>query len=521
MKAQKILNILLMVLIILLISIISFAGIYVQKQASMKNAIPDYKLGINLKGYRAISLDIKEEVDLNENKDDEEASSNEIVENITDANETTETAETGETENAVVSETAENTTNETEETKVATSEDIAKYERSANILRKRLKKLGVEDYTVTVDRNTGKVDITLPENDETDTIISDITQIGRFKIIDAVTEETLITNDDIRSVSITTQNSGTDSKGEPITYIYMTINFNLEGSSKFAALTKKYQNIVSENTANEETEEATNEADEENRTPAENENVADNEVAEETEEESKKNQVTLKIDDTDLMTTYFSTMNDSGSLSLTVGNSSNSVGNFDSMVVAAENLAAIMENEPLNYQYDVNTNVYVNTTLDSNKVKMMVYAEIAIALLIALVIIAKYRINGLAAVISSVGFVGLLLLAIRFGNVVLSLEGLFTIEVAYIINMIYNILLLNRIKKEDLTSKERILAYKEAMQKYLFTMIPLAIIIIAFTMISSWGILNSIGLVLFLGGAISCAYNAIVSYIYIRATNKQ
>ena len=78
MKAQKILNILLMVLIILLISIISFAGIYVQKQASMKNAIPDYKLGINLKGYRAISLDIKEEVDLNENKDDEEASSNEI-----------------------------------------------------------------------------------------------------------------------------------------------------------------------------------------------------------------------------------------------------------------------------------------------------------------------------------------------------------------------------------------------------------------------------------------------------------
>ena len=87
--------------------------------------------------------------------------------------------------------------------------------------------------------------------------------------------------------------------------------------------------------------------------------------------------------------------------------------------------------------------------------------------------------------------------------------------------MIYNILLLNRLKKENLTSKERMLAYKESMQKYLFTLIPLAIIIIAFTMMSSWGTLNSIGLVLFLGGAISCAYNAIVSYVYIRATNKQ
>ena len=498
MKAQKILNILLMVLIILLISIISFVGIYVQKQANMKNVIPDYKLGINLKGYRAISLDIKEEVDLDDNKDEDEAS-NEIVENIT---ETSETTENQEATNEVTQEADGNATNETEETtKVATSEDIAKYERSANILRKRLKKLGVEDYTVTVDRNTGKVDITIPENDATDTIISDITQIGKFKIVDADTKETLITNDDIRSVSITTQNSGTDSKGEPITYIYMTINFNLEGSSKFAALTKKYQNIVSENETNGATEDIANELQTETEEPIEN--------------------VTNEVEESEEMTTYFSTINDSGSLSLTVGNSSSSVGNFDTMIIAAENLAAIMENDPLNYQYDVNTNVYVNTTLDSNKVKLMVYIEIAIALLIALVVIAKYRTNGVAAAISSVGFVGLLLLAIRFGNVVLSLEGLFTIEIAYIINMIYNILLLNRLKKENLTSKERMLAYKESMQKYLFTLIPLAIIIIAFTMMSSWGTLNSIGLVLFLGGAISCAYNAIVSYVYIRATNKQ
>ena len=112
MKAQKILNILLMVLIILLISIISFVGIYVQKQANMKNVIPDYKLGINLKGYRAISLDIKEEVDLDDNKDEDEAS-NEIVENIT---ETSETTENQEATNEVTQEADGNATNETEET---------------------------------------------------------------------------------------------------------------------------------------------------------------------------------------------------------------------------------------------------------------------------------------------------------------------------------------------------------------------------------------------------------------------
>jgi len=295
----------------------------------------------------------------------------------------------------------------------------------------------------------------------------------------------------------------------------MTINFNLEGSSKFTNLTKTYQNIVPENTSEENTE---NTAEGEN---SETENSAE-QASEVVQEETKTpTQVTLRIDDTDLMTTYFTTVNDTGSLSLTVGNSASAVGDFESMVVAAENLAAIIENDPLNHQYEVNTNIYVNTTLDSNKVKLIACIEIAIALLIALVVIAKFRLNGLAATISSVGFIGLLLLAIRFGNVKLSLEGIFTIELVYLLNMIYNLLLLKRLNKENLTSKERIMAYKESMHKYLLILVPIAIIVVAFTVISSWGTLNSIGLVLFLGGAISSAYNAIVSYVYIRSTNKQ
>jgi len=503
MKAQKILNILLMVLIILLISIISFVGIFEQKQAKMANLIPDYQLGINLKGYRAISLEV-----LNEVASDEE-----------DTNTTSEVV-SEETENS--NETAENTTNEenaTNETNdtvtLASVEDISKYNKNASVIRKRLKKLGVEDYTVTVDPNTGKIDITLPENKDTDTIIADITQVGKFKIVDSDSKDVLMTNKDIKSVDITTEKQGTDADGEPITYIYMTINFNLEGSSKFTNLTKTYQNIVPENTSEENTE---NTAEGEN---SETENSAE-QASEVVQEETKTpTQVTLKIDDTDLMTTYFTTVNDTGSLSLTVGNSASAVGDFESMVVAAENLAAIIENDPLNHQYEVNTNIYVNTTLDSNKVKLIACIEIATALLIALVVIAKFRLNGLAATISSVGFIGLLLLAIRFGNVKLSLEGIFTIELVYLLNMIYNLLLLKRLNKENLTSKERIMAYKESMHKYLLILVPIAIIVVAFTVISSWGTLNSIGLVLFLGGAISSAYNAIVSYVYIRSTNKQ
>ena len=287
-----------------------------------------------------------------------------------------------------------------------------------------------------------------------------------------------MTNKDIRSVDITTEKQGTDANGEPITYIYMTINFNLEGSSKFTNLTKTYQNIVPENTSEEGLLKILLKVKIQKPKILQNKQVKNLFK----KKQETPTQVTLKIDDTDLMTTYFTTVNDTGSLSLTVGNSASAVGDFESMVVAAENLAAIMENDPLNHQYEVNTNVYVNTTLDSNKVKLIACIEIAIALLIALVVIAKFRLNGLAATISSVGFIGLLLLAIRFGNVKLSLEGIFTIELVYLLNMIYNLLLLKRLNKENLTSKERIMAYKESMHKYLLILVPIAIIVVAFTM---------------------------------------
>lgn len=90
----------------------------------MENRIPDYSLGTDLEGYRKILLVVDEEDEGN-------------------------------------------------------TEDVLTYDnfvKSANVIKARLKSMGVEDYTVRCDESTGQIEITIPENTQTDYILADITQ---------------------------------------------------------------------------------------------------------------------------------------------------------------------------------------------------------------------------------------------------------------------------------------------------------------------------------------------------------
>ena len=56
MKIEEKLKVILVVLVIILVSLISFGGIYIQKMKFVENIIPDYQLGMDLKGGRIIGL---------------------------------------------------------------------------------------------------------------------------------------------------------------------------------------------------------------------------------------------------------------------------------------------------------------------------------------------------------------------------------------------------------------------------------------------------------------------------------
>lgn len=480
MKAQKRLNVILVVLIIVLVSIISFVGIFYQSRNEMVSRIPEYKSGTNIKGHRIVTLEVSE---------DGKTSGEESTENKTTENEVAE----NETSNNAESKNAENNTDN--------------YKKSAEIIKKRLKNLKVEDYSVSLDENTGKIEIDLPENDQTDTILSDITQKGNFQIADSSTNEVLLSNSDVKSVDVGKQVNGSYS------VVYMNINFNMQGTKKFKNVTVKYQNNVSENTIAAENTTTTENSTEENSTSKEN--IAKNTTSDESSDSSNKSrQVVLKIDDTKMMTTSFTEVIDNGTLSLTIGSSKDN-DEIQTYVYGGDNLAAIIENEAMPLQYEIKGNTYVASELGTSNIKIIVYVEIAIALVISLYLIIRYKVKGIMATILSVGYVAVLLLVIRYANVVLSIEGILAIALSFVVNTVFNIMLLNRIKEKNMTAEEKRQKYNEALKRYSLSIIPIVIIAIVCCLVN-WDAIYSFGMVMFWGIIISIIYNLTFTNVIVK-----
>ena len=485
MKAQKRLNVILVVLIIVLVSIISFVGIFYQSRNEMVSRIPEYKSGTNIKGHRIVILEVSEDG----TKSGEESTENKTTEN----------------------EVAENETSNNEESK-NTENNADNYKKSAEIIKKRLKNLKVEDYSVSLDENTGKIEIDLPENDQTDIILSDITQKGNFQIADSSTNEVLLSNSDIKSVDVGKQVNGS------YTVVYMNINFNMQGAKKFKNVTVKYQNNVSENTiaaenTTEENTTTTENSTEENSTSEEN--TAENTTSDESADSSNESrQVVLKIDDTTMMTTSFTEVIDNGTLSLTIGSSKDN-DEIQTYVYGGNNLAAIIENEAMPLQYEIKGNTYVASEIGTSNIKIIVYVEIAIALVISLYLIIRYRVKGIMATILSVGYVAILLLAIRYANVVLSIEGILAIALSFVVNTVFNIMLLNRIKEKNMTAEEKRQKYNEALKRYSLSIIPIVIIAVVCCLVN-WDAIYSFGMVMFWGIIISIIYNLTFTNVVVK-----
>ena len=461
MKAQKKLNVVLIILIIILISIISFVGIFYQNKNKMSNYIKEYNLGTDLDGYRKIILLVDED---NEENTDE-------------------------------------------------LKNYDNYVKSADIIRNRLDSMNITDYSVECNESTGQIEIRLPENSQTDYILADITQKGKFEVADTSTEEVLMTNADIRSANVrtTTLYSGTQA-------VYMDINFNGEGSKKFKDITINYQNTVTNETVANETENTTSNETTENETTNETSNETSNETTNETSDEASEDtteeakQIALNIDGTSMMTTTFSEVIDNGVLSLSLGTAS-SDDDLRILKYQAESLAAILENDEMPLQYEVTGNMYVSSPIEQNQINIFIYIGIAIVLIMFIVLIVKYKTKGLAYALSMVGFIAVYLLIIRYANVTLTLEGILAISLVFVIDYIFGIMLLNRVNSNVEKS------FKKALSEFSISLIPMLILSVA-CCFSGWMPIFSFGMITFWGLIISVIYNFIITQLFIKNLSK-
>lgn len=441
MKKFKGLKITVIVLLIILLSMVSFIGIYVQDKNQVKNILPEYILSRDLKGHRRIELKVNDEVKETKKYD---ADNNLITDD------TTEVARA-------------------EEIKVNSEEMLTKenYEASKKVIEKRLEEMQVNNYDIRQNLENGTIILELPEDDNTDRTVGQLSLQGKFEIIDKDSNEVLMTNDDLKSVQ---SRYGTTSSGT--TSIVLNIQFNKEGTEKFKNITNTY--VQTTKTVEQEGEEA--------------------------KEETVTKEISIKIDDTTLLSTHFSEQVTNGLLQLSVGSSANSTTEeLQEYAKEATSMAALLDSGKMPIVYEVEQNKYILSEITQDVVAKVIVVSIIVLTLAIIYLIIKYKGKGILAGISIIGYVALLLLAIRYANVEVSIAGIIEILFSTLINYM---LVVSMLKEEKINN---------AIKKYSLILIPTLVIAIAFTFANI-----AVGIVLFWGIVIAMLYNISVTNLLLR-----
>ena len=451
-KIMKTIKIITISLLIVLISMIGFFGIYKQNKNQMSNVVKDYTYAMDLNGARTIKLT------LNSDNSDE----------------------------------------------VKTEEN---YKTAKEIIEKRLKKLGVEEYKVNVNNENGEITVQIPEDLNTDTIVSNLTTVGKFEILDSETNDVLLDNNSIESSKVlyNTATSGTS--------VYLEIAFNKDGKNKLEEISKTYVKTEN-NTADENT------TTDENATTDENNTETTENTTSETSSKTEK-KISLKIDDSELMSTTFDEPITSGKIQLSVGTATTDSTTLKGYVEQAQNVATVLDSGKLPVKYDMEKNQYILSNITEQDLTYVAVTIAIIAIIAIIVLIIKYKTNGLVAGIAYTGLAALYLLLIRYTNVVISIDSIFAITMMLAFNYIFTIILLSNIKKMKAENVENAVrkSVTETYKKFFSRIIPVCILAIVFCFIK-WTPINSFGMITFWGIVIIAIYNATITNLLFRIKNK-
>lgn len=372
------------------------------------------------------------------------------------------------------------------------------YNKAKEIIEKRLKNLGVQYYNISLNEKTGEMIIEIPEDSSTDTVVGRLNTVGKFEIIDSHTKEVLLDNNNIKSSEVlyNTTSSGTT--------VYLEISFNKDGKKKLEEISKTYVKTEENNTT-----EGTN------ATETTDTNETSNNSTESTTTEKK---ITMKIDDEEIMTTSFDEPLTTGKIQLSVGTATTDASTLQDYITQAQNVATVLDSGNLPIKYDIEKNQYILSDITEQELVYIAIAIAVIAVVGIIVLIAKFRLNGLLAGFSYIGLAAIYLLLIRYANVIISTESIFGIAIMLILNYIFTFMLLNNIKtKENAVNKATIETYT----KFFNRIIPICIMVIASCFVK-WIPISSFGMISFWGLALIAVYNAVItrSILNIKENNK-
>ena len=450
MKTQKVITIITIILLIAIITIASVFGIYKLKEYKVVQVIPEYLLGMEFTDSRVVNLEVDKSIETIIY--DKEGN---VVSEKKDGVEYTE-------ENGYA----------TVESKANKDEALTKdnYNLSKKMIKNRLKKLGADQYIVTLDETNGNLQIRIPENNNTDTVIGKVLQSGTFELRDSETEEVLIDTSKVEKSNVVYGQTETE------TSVYLQIKLDKEGKQKLEEISKTYISTTTEKT-NEEGK---------------------------TEETTETKNVTVLLNGETITETYFGDAITDGTLNIPVGTSNDSQ-TLQQYITEAEDAAVILNSGILPITY-TETNYIEASSITAEQIKIGMYIVLGIVALMVVLFVITLKIKGLLASVLQIGYIAMLLLALRYTNVKITLEGIGGILISVILNYIY---LYKAFKNLDLNFMKDITA------KFALKLIPVYVIaiILSFNSIAN---VYSIGMTLVWGIIVMYLYNLVLTQIALK-----
>lgn len=429
---NKKLKIILCIAIVILIALISFGGVYIKDTVIFKNKIPDYLLASEFGDKRITSFKINTETK-EVIRDKDGKEVTSIPEGANEADYTKENVKVNSDESL----TSEN------------------YRKVKEIFDGRLKELGVNDYKVRLDEKEGNIVVELEDNLKTDEFLQDLLCKGDFSITDAKEGNILLDKSDLKKANVLYSNTGSGVR------VFLEIAFNKEGEEKLQEISKKYVK------------------------PSEEVEASDN-----------TNKVTLKIEGTDMMSTYFDEEITNGKLTISLGITQNEE-TLQTYVEQGKFYAMLLNNDEMPVEYTIGISEISKGNLSGTEMKIIICVAALISAAIMIYLIIRFKLDGICAVISIISWVSLLLVILRYTGTAISLNAICGIVLLIILDSYIICKMLKAIKEDssyENVNKEVIRVYAKEKEVIIVTLIA-AVVFTFMQYVQSY----SFGMTLFYG----------------------
>ena len=462
------------VIAIIIICLIGFVGIYFpwKKPLEMKNEIKDFSLGKDFTGYREIILVLS---DANKVYDSEKK----LI---------------GDTDSYDDASIKDNKYTKSDE-KVNSTESLTidNYEKSKSIVEKRLKDLGVQEYNLSMDKESGKIYIQIPENSVTDRVVSNITEIGSVELKDSKdSSKVFLTSENFDKAKVMYGGSITTGVS-----VYLNIQFDKNGKNILKDLSENEYKTKEESKEEESEQEAEEESEEKNNEETDKKSEESNEE----EQKEEQNKVALYMSGNEVTSTSFEEPVHDGVMSLRMGQVSTDSETVEQTAESASAVAAILNNGVMPLKYKVTENRYIASEIKTTTIRNILIAVAVVFALLLAYMIFKNKQKGVLAALGYVAFVSLYLILLREFNVTIAMEGIIGGIIVLALNYIMNMRLI-KVKE----NKEYYQTYLDIIMK----LIPILAISIIFIFMPVTA-LSSIGMVMFWGIVLSLIYNITIT----------